>query len=72
MQEIQYVGERIWAGQLGHFFISLSFTAAFLSFVSFFLAAKNRVFIGIARLSFYAHALAVIGIAGGEDKFPVG
>lgn len=64
MQEIQYVGERIWAGQLGHFFISLSFTAAFLSFVSFFLAAKNRVFIGIARLSFYAHALAVIGIAG--------
>jgi hypothetical protein len=30
MPGIDYVGERLWAGQLGHFFVSFSFAAALL------------------------------------------
>src|SRR5688500_14237511 len=64
MQEIVYAGERLWAGQLGHFFVSLSFAAALLSFVSFFLGARDRTYLKVARTAFFTHGFAVIGIAG--------
>lgn len=62
--DIKYIGEHIWAGNLGHAFVILSFVAAFLSFISFLLAAKDKSFIKLARISFNLHGLSVIGIAG--------
>src|SRR6187431_938857 len=64
MQAIEYVGERIWAGQLGHAFVTLSFVAALLSFISFWLSTKNPSFFKMARMSFYIHGFSVVGIAG--------
>jgi cytochrome c-type biogenesis protein CcmF len=64
MQAIEYVGERLWAGQLGHVFVTLSFVAALLSFISFWLSTKDVSFIKLARISFFVHGFSVIGIAG--------
>jgi cytochrome c-type biogenesis protein CcmF len=64
LNEIKYIGERLWAGHLGNAFVVLSFTAAFLSLVAFYLAYKNNSFLKIARHAFNVHCFAVIGIAG--------
>lgn len=39
---MEYIGEHLLPGQLGHFFAILSFVAALLSFVSYFLATQAR------------------------------
>jgi len=64
VNEIKYIGERVWAGHLGNAFIVLSFIAAILSFVSFYLTAKNTNFLKLARFAFNLHGFSVIGIAG--------
>jgi cytochrome c-type biogenesis protein CcmF len=64
MDEIVYVGERLWAGHLGNGFVVLSFAAALLSFVSYCLALKNTAYLKLAAFSFNLHAFSVIGIAG--------
>jgi cytochrome c-type biogenesis protein CcmF len=64
MNTIEYVGERLWAGHLGNAFVALSFVAALVSFVSYYLAGKDTSFIKLARLSFNVHGFAVIGIIG--------
>ncbi len=63
MEPIEYAGEHLWAGQLGHGFVILSFVAAILACVSFVLAAKNSAYIRLARWSFNMHGFSVIGIA---------
>ncbi len=62
MNEIKYIGERLWAGHLGNAFVVLSFIAALLSFVSFYFSSKNISFIKLARIAFNVHGFAVIGI----------
>ncbi|MCE3259375.1 MAG: cytochrome c biosis factor, partial [Bacteroidetes bacterium] len=62
--EIQNIGERLWAGHIGHAFVILSFVAALLSFLTYFLSAKNQDFLKLARFSFNLHGFSVIGIAG--------
>lgn len=57
-------GERLWAGNLGNGFIVLSFVAALLSFISFYLSSKNPGFVKLARIAFNLHGFAVIGIIG--------
>lgn len=64
MKEIQYIGEHIWLGKLGNFFLILSFASAFIAFVGFFLSAKNKDYLKFARNAFYLHSFAVIGIIG--------
>jgi cytochrome c-type biogenesis protein CcmF len=64
MDTIHYVGERLWAGQVGNGFTILSFVAALLSCVSFYLSFGNNVYIRLARAAFRVHALAVAGIIG--------
>jgi cytochrome c-type biogenesis protein CcmF len=66
---VQYIGENLLPGQLGHFFIILSFVAALFSCFSFFRAAQTEDDIAgslswkkIARTSFAVHALSIIGI----------
>ncbi len=62
MNEIKYIGERLWAGHLGNAFVVLSFVTALLSFVSFYLAFKNKSFIKLARITFNLHSFSVLGI----------
>ncbi len=63
MATIDYIGEHLWAGKLGNAFVVLSFVAALISCISFFLSFKNKAYLTFARLSFKLHALAVVGIA---------
>jgi len=62
MNSIEYVGERLWAGNLGNAFVVLSFVAALLSFFSYYISSKDRSLLQLARFAFNLHSLAVIGI----------
>lgn len=62
MKAVEFVGEHLWAGQLGNAFVTLSFVAAVLSFVTYILARKDQSFLKLARFSFNFHGFAVIGI----------
>jgi len=42
MTEIQYVGEHLLPGQIGHFFIILGFTAAFFSAIAYLMASRKE------------------------------
>jgi cytochrome c-type biogenesis protein CcmF len=66
-QPIQYVGEHLWAGHIGNFFIILSFVASLLSALFYFFAHKNPLeqsWLKMARLSFRVHSIGVFGISG--------
>lgn len=64
MNDIQYISERLWAGNLGNAFVVLSFVGALLSFFAYYLSSKNISFIKLARIAFNVHGFAVIGIIG--------
>jgi cytochrome c-type biogenesis protein CcmF len=64
MQSIEYIGEHVWLGKLGNFFLVLSFVAAFIALIGFYLSTKNKDFLKFARNAFYMHGFAVIGIIG--------
>lgn len=66
---IQYIGERLWAGQLGNIFIIIAFTTALLSSLSYFSATRfatasnpDASWKKIARFSYWIHAACVIGM----------
>ncbi|MBK8614203.1 MAG: hypothetical protein IPN85_12165 [Flavobacteriales bacterium] len=65
-EPIAYLGEHAWAGTLGHLFASLSFAAALLSLVAYFLASRkdDATWTGLGRAGFRVHTLAVLGIIG--------
>lgn len=64
--QIQYIGEHLLPGQVGNFFVVLSFVASLLAFVSYILASResslDNSWRGIARASFSLHAFSVLGI----------
>jgi cytochrome c-type biogenesis protein CcmF len=66
--DIQYIGEHAWAGLLGNVFLVLSFTAAILSAVSYFITANKPLedasWKRIGRVAFRIHSLSVLGIMG--------
>ena len=66
--EIQYIGEQLWAGKLGHLFLVLSFTGALMSALSYALGAKSQTEFDrwkrLARGGFATHAIGVLGIVG--------
>lgn len=64
MNGVQYIQERLWAGNLGNAFVVLSFVGALLSFFAYYLSSKNISFLKLARLAFNIHGFAVIGIIG--------
>jgi cytochrome c-type biogenesis protein CcmF len=63
-----FEGEALWIGNLGHFFIVLSFVMAGLASFSFFKAelSKNdglqKLWNKIARYAFYTHGASIMGI----------
>lgn len=68
--DIQFVGEHLWPGRLGQFFVILSFGTALLSTISYYFATANKSNLPqislswqkIARTAFLLNILAVIGI----------
>ncbi len=67
---MEYIGEHLFPGQLGHLCAVLSFVAALLSAFSYFFATKRREtasyegWRNIGRFGFLLHGLAVLGIIG--------
>ncbi len=63
-----FLGEKLWLGHLGQFFIVLSFCAALLSCISYFTAEfskdilKEKSWRKLARAAFITHGASVIGI----------
>ena len=58
-----YVGEHLFIGNLGHFFVVLAFITAILSSVFYLRSSDERKSEKtLARIFFFIHALAVIGI----------
>jgi len=62
MDRIEYVGEHLWAGNLGNGFVVLSFVAALLSLITYYLSSKDSGFIKTARLAFNLHSFSVFGV----------
>lgn len=67
---MEYIGENLLPGQIGHLLVVLSFVAALLSTVAYFLATQKRAlpesegWRNIGRFSFLLHGLATLGIIG--------
>ena len=67
---MQYIGEHLLPGQLGHLCAVLSFVAALLATVSFFMATQRRDTIrymgwrNLGRYAYLLHGLATFGIIG--------
>jgi cytochrome c-type biogenesis protein CcmF len=69
METTQFTGEHLWPGQLGHFFVIVSFVAAFFSMFSYFRATRleakaseSRTWQLLGRGSFMVHAFSVLSI----------
>ena len=62
--EIQFIGENLWPGNLGQFFIIVSFATALFSSLAYFLAQQKNddSWKHLARKSFYIHTVAIVGI----------
>jgi cytochrome c-type biogenesis protein CcmF len=62
--DIQYIGENLWPGYLGQFFIVLSFVTAIFSSIAYFFANKEESssWKKLARGSFYLHTIGILGI----------
>ena len=69
MQEIQYIGENLLPGKIGHFLIILAFTSALVSFYSFFRSNKSSSDESISwkkmgRISFMIHGFSIFSVIG--------
>jgi cytochrome c-type biogenesis protein CcmF len=65
--EIIYVGEHTWAGNLGNAFISLAFASALFACITYLVAhfkPEQKGFKPLARTFFSIHAFSVFGIIG--------
>src|ERR1035437_2392410 len=66
-EQITYIGEHLWAGHIGNFFIFLSFIASLQAAVCYFFAEKRPLeknWLSLARISFRFHVLGIFGIMG--------
>ena len=64
---MEYIGEHLWAGQLGNLFVIVSFVAALLSTYAYFKSSKETEehkdsWRDLGRLAFRIHSIGVIGI----------
>ncbi|HMO60647.1 MAG TPA: cytochrome c biogenesis protein CcsA [Ferruginibacter sp.] len=67
---MQFEGEHLLVGKIGHFFVLLAFVSALLATTAFFIASRKpdstekKSWIGFARISFIIQAIAVLTIFG--------
>jgi len=70
MQSVQYIGEQLLPGRIGHFAIILGFVAALLAGLSYFMAVQRRTapdgkgWLAIGRGAFVLHGLSILGVIG--------
>jgi len=70
MNEIQYIGENLLPGQVGHLSVILSFVGGLLAAVAYFFATNNRnnesydSWRNLGRIAFGVHGLSVFVIIG--------
>lgn len=62
--EVNFAGESLLPGQIGQFFVVLSFGSAILSFISYFFATKNQdeSWKKLGRISFFVNLISVVTI----------
>ncbi len=66
MKEIQYIGEHLIFGQIGHFLIVLAFVASLFSAISYFMATQKRntnqftTWRAMGRLGFVVHGISIM------------
>ena len=64
-KQINYIGENLFPGNLGYFFVVLSFGAAILSLIAYLFYAQNEnktSWRNLGRIAFGIHGAGVIGI----------
>ena len=61
---MEYIGEHIWAGNLGRLAVTLSLTSALLAVLAFWLAEKKDSWKGLGKVAFSVHAFSVFAIVG--------
>ena len=64
---MDYIGEHLWAGNLGRFSVILAFVSALIAAFAYFKSEKNTTdssWKSFARISFYVHLLAVFSVVG--------
>ena len=61
---VEYIGEHLWAGQLGHALAIVSLVGGLLGTLGFFLgtARHSGEWIRVGRIGFRLHSVAVLGI----------
>ncbi len=70
MEDIQYLGENLWPGRIGHAGIILAFTAALSGAISYFFAVQKAAlpeeatWRRMGRFSFLAHGIGVFTVIG--------
>ncbi|MGV3638426.1 MAG: cytochrome c biogenesis protein CcsA, partial [Flavobacteriales bacterium] len=59
-----YIGEHLWAGQLGHALTVISLVGAVLAMCSYFVGTRTGAaeWVNLGRIGFRLHSLAVLGI----------
>ncbi|MGH2623138.1 MAG: cytochrome c biogenesis protein CcsA, partial [Sphingobacterium sp.] len=61
--DVNYVGENLLPGQIGQFFVILSFGAALLSFIAYFFATNHpeeKSWKVLARIGFWVNGLSIV------------
>lgn len=59
-----YIGEHLWAGELGRLSVSIAFASALLAIFAFWRAEKESSWTKIANTAFFIHALSIFSIVG--------
>lgn len=62
---MEYIGEHLFIGRAGHFFVVLSFVAALFSTIAYFFASgkeNSESWKLFARRAFYVHGLAILSV----------
>ncbi|MBI1183984.1 cytochrome C biogenesis protein [bacterium] len=62
--DVVYTGEHLFVGNLGYFFVSLSFGAAIFAFIAYLIATitHEASWKKLGRIGFFAHLTGVVGI----------
>lgn len=67
MQEIEYIGEHLLPGQLGHFFVLLAFVSSILSILSYrkaTLAPEDFSWLKMGRFTWLIHSTSILAVIG--------
>ena len=65
---MQFEGEHLWIGKLGHFFVLLAFTASLLSTIAYFIGsrktniAEKKSWVNFGRISFFVQTASVLTV----------